>query len=254
MAKRPTYTHPDYLPGRAALLALMSPEGREVCQKRFAGTEWPITAPVPAPAPVPVLVEASLPQSDLLTDITVIDLEFQPSAEGGQMLELAAVRYQNLQPVAQLLTFVRCRESINYHVNKLTGITEADVYNAPEERAVLQEFRRMAEGSLLVAHNIGADRRILEVTRTRLGATAPLANEWLCTMAWARTRYAAPHKLGELCERFGIPADGAHRALRDVQMCFALLCRMHAESPITEAAPPTKRRAGKAQAALSFAA
>lgn len=32
-----------------------------------------------------------------------------------------------------------------------------------------------------------------------VGATTPLANNWLCTMAWAKSRYPAPHKLGELC-------------------------------------------------------
>lgn len=242
MAKQSTPTHPEYFPGRARLLAMMSDEGRQACQQRFAGTSWPITVPV---VPAPTLA----PAPDFLADITVLDLEFQPSAHGGQMLELGAVRYQNLVPVEQLLTFVRCTEPINYHVAKLTGITEADVRRAPDERLVLQEFRQLAGNSLLVAHNISADRRILEVTRTRLGAAAPLANDWLCTMAWAKCRYPAPHKLGELCERFSIPTQGAHRALRDVQMCFALLIHMHAEQPITQAAPTT----GKRQASLSFA-
>lgn len=239
---QPTITHAGYLPGRAALLAYMSDEGRQACQQRFAGTPWPITVPV---VPAPLLARAP----EFLADITVLDLEFQPSPTGGQMLELGAVRYQNLVPVEQLLTFVRCTEPINYHVAKLTGISEADVRRAPDERTVLQEFRQLAGDSLLVAHNSSADRRILEVTRTRLGATAPLANDWLCTMAWAKNRYPAPHKLGELCERFSIPTQGAHRALRDVQMCFALLSHMHTEQPITQAAPP----AGKRQAALSFA-
>lgn len=52
------------------------------------------------------------------------------------------------------------------------------------------------------------------------------------------------------CVRFNIPTQGAHRALRDVQMCFDLLARMHSEQLITQAAPA----AGKRQAAFSFAA
>jgi DNA polymerase-3 subunit epsilon len=185
-----------------------------------------------------------------LGDFTVLDTEFQ----GETLLELAAVRYQNWQPVGQLLSFVRFAGEINYHVGKLTGITAADVRRAPDPKAVLQEFRRVAGDSLLVAHNSSADRRILEATRTRLGAAGPLPNPWLCTMAHARARYPAPHKLGDLCQRFGIPTAGAHRALNDVQMCFRLLQRMHAEQPITAALVRSKRKAAPSSTLFADAA
>ena len=64
----------------------------------------------------------------------------------------------------------------------------------------------------------------------------------------ARKRYPGPHKLGDLCQRFGIPTTGAHRALRDVEMCFALLRHLHQAAPITAQTPGASAhaRAGRA--------
>ncbi|TGE29711.1 3'-5' exonuclease [Hymenobacter metallicola] len=177
--------------------------------------------------PVPV---GSAPTPHFLADFTVLDLEFQ----GTDLLELAAIRYQDWQPVNQLQSFVRFRGPLNHHVTKLTGITSADVWNAPEEKAVLRQFKALADDSLLVCHNLSADRRILEAARTRQGAPVPLPNQWFCTLALSRQRLptAPSHKLGDLCTSFGISAHGAHRALRDVEMCAGLLQRFHQLEPI----------------------
>lgn len=164
-----------------------------------------------------------------LADFTVLDLEFQ----GTDLLELAAVRYQDWQPINTLQSFIRFRGPLNYHVTNLTGISAQDVWNAPEERKVLQQFKQLAGDSLLVCHNRSADRRILEAARTRQGAPAPLANDWFCTLALAKQRLPKrKHGLGELCADFGIATHGAHRAMRDVEMCFGLLLHLHQMEPI----------------------
>lgn len=186
------------------------------------------TPPLPAPPAPPALVEAP----GLLADFTVLDLEFQ----GTDLLELAAIRYQHWQPVGQYVSFVRFRGELSYHVTTLTGINRSDVYHAPEEKAVLRGFRQLAGESVLVCHNITADRRVLEAARTRQGATAPLANAWLCTLALAKLRLPKGQRcgLGELCQAFGISSLGAHRALRDVEMCYQVLRHLHSQQPLTE--------------------
>jgi DNA polymerase-3 subunit epsilon len=178
-----------------------------------------------------------------LHDFTVLDTEFQ----GPALLELAAVRYVNWAPVEVLQTFVAFAGQVNKFTTDLTGITARDLVGAPSASAVLKSFRQMAGPSVLVAHNASADRGIIERTRTALGATEPMPNEWLCTMAVARQRYPKPHGLGELCSRLGIPTAGAHRALRDVEMCFELLQRMHREAPV---APLPVRTPAKAKLAV----
>lgn len=181
-----------------------------------------------------------------LSDFTVIDLEFQ----GTSILELAAVRYQNWEPIAELVSFVRFTEPINSIVATLTGITAADVAGAPSEKEVLQWLRGVAGDSVIVCHNLNADRRVLEATRTRLGAKEPLPNAWLCTLALAKQRRPGrSHKLGDLCRDVGLSTQGAHRALNDVHMCFGLLREFHQEQPVgpdsIHGAPSAKRPAGK---------
>jgi DNA polymerase-3 subunit epsilon len=218
--------------GARALLALMTPEGQQRALATWATISEKAGGPF-TPAVAALVAEPS-PPAGLLDDFTVLDLEFQPKPSA--LLELAAIRYKNWQPVGKVVSFVQCREELNPHVARLTGITRADVYNAPTEKAVLQTFFKLAEGSVLVCHNIGADRNQLEAARTRCGATTPLANQWLCTLALAKTRRSkgAACGLGELCLDFGIDALGAHRALRDVEMCFQVLRRFHEQQPITE--------------------
>jgi DNA polymerase-3 subunit epsilon len=198
-------------------------------------------------APIMIVDSASL-----LDDFTIIDLEFQskPSA----LLELAAIRYKNWQPVGKVVSFVQCRQELNPHVARLTGITRADVFNAPTEKAVLQAFFKLAEGSLLIAHNIAADRTQIEAARARCGATSPLANQWFCTMALAKLRRSkgAACGLGDLCLDFGINAVGAHRALRDVEMTFQVLRHFHQQEPITEVV--TSSAKAKPKQASLFAA
>jgi DNA polymerase III alpha subunit (gram-positive type) len=249
MAKPIATPDDSWKAGARALLALMSPEGQARAlaewQKISEKAGGPFTPALPALAAEPSQVAAGL-----LDDFTVLDLEFQPKPSA--LLELAAIRYVNWQPVGKVVSFVQCRQELNPHVAKLTGITRSDVFNAPPEKAVLQAFFKLAENSVLVCHNIGADRNQLEAARTRCGATAPLANQWLCTLALAKTRRSkgAACGLGELCLDFGINALGAHRALRDVEMCFQVLREFHKQQPITELITSTAKPKAAGQGQL----
>jgi DNA polymerase-3 subunit epsilon len=231
MAKKPIAPHEvdtAWRTGARALLALMTPEGQQRALASWANLSEKAGGPL-----APTLPEV-LPPAGLLDDFTVLDLEFQPKPSA--LLELAAIRYVNWEPVGKVVSFVQCRQELNPYVAKLTGITRADVFNAPTEKAVLQSFFKLAEGSVLVAHNIAADRTQLEAARARCGAITPLPNQWLCTLALAKQRRSkgAACGLGELCLDFGINAVGAHRALRDVEMCFQVLKYFQQQQPLTE--------------------
>ena len=251
---RPEPPHPTaWRAGALELLAIMTPEGQARTLASWAniGKEagGPFTPSLPAtslftPEPEPVAVPG------LLDDFTILDLEFQQKPQA--LLELAAVRYVNWQPVGEVVSFVRCREELNPHVARITGITRADVFNAPAEIEVLRKFFALAQGSVLVAHNITADRTQLEAARTRCGATTPLANPWFCTLALARSRRSpgAACGLGELCLDFGINAVGAHRAMRDVEMTYQVLRHFHEQQPITELITSSAKPKKPTQASL----
>jgi DNA polymerase III epsilon subunit-like protein len=177
-------------------------------------------------------VVVPLPAAHFLSDFTILDFE----TAYDKPIELAAIRYQNWQPVGQLHTFVAlpAGEFVPGRITNLTGITSRMLRGAPDVKQVLTQFKGLAGPSLLIAHNVVYDRRILENTRQALGARRPLANAWLCTLTAARTLYPeqASHKLPDLCEHFGLSSQGHHRALKDVQMTFSLLERMHQQRPL----------------------
>ena len=229
--------------GAASLFAIMSEEGQQRALASWAKLGFTPALPAPPPAaPVPET-------SGLLADFTVLDLEFTPPAH---LLELAAVRYHNWQEVDRYSSLVQFRGPVHPMVTSLTGIRSAQVFNAPAEKLVLQKFKALAAGSVLVCHNITADRRVLEAARARQGATTPLPNEWLCTLALAKQRVPAGQRcgLGELCQAFGIADHGAHRALRDVEMCYHVLRHFHKQQPVTELVTSTARPRPARQTAL----
>lgn len=195
------------------------------------------TPSTPTPAPSTPAVAPSTPAAGLLDDITVLDLEFQ----GEQLLELAAIRYQGLQQVGEYVSFVQFRGAIWRPVSELTGITSLHCWDAPAEVEVLKAFKKLAGDSLLVCHNISADKRILEAARTRCGAKTELPNAWLCTLALARKRVKAgllpkdqKCRLVDLCQQLHVKALGAHRAKVDVQRCFGVLRKLHEQQPVTK--------------------
>jgi DNA polymerase III epsilon subunit-like protein len=220
------------LPAAAALVSLSITADKQVKQ-----------VDKPVEASLPQLVEAAvlpMPAAGLLDDITVLDLEFQ----GDNLLEIAAIRYQHFEPVAEYVSLVRFHGQVWAAVTQVTGITTLHVSGntLPSEKAALQQFKKLAGDSLLVCHSIGADKRVLEAARTRAGATSELANPWLCTLALARRRIklellpkTQKCGLGELCQHFNLKTRGAHRAKADVQMCFGLLRALHQQQAVSKA-------------------
>ncbi|MDO7846461.1 3'-5' exonuclease [Hymenobacter sp. M29] len=185
----------------------------------------------PAPAAVAALPLATGPQ--LLDDFTVIDTEFVP--EGAHLLEVAAIRYINLEPREAFVSFVAYGGFLPRFVTELTGITALHLHGAPSEKKVLGLLRQYVGDSLIVCHNVPADKRIIDATRARLGATDELPNPWLCTMALARKRLPKGQGVGlaDLCQHFSIRRRGEHRAKADVLMTFQVLRKLHELQPIT---------------------
>jgi DNA polymerase-3 subunit epsilon len=221
-------------------LAEVEKEARKLMDKKLNGIRGLSAAPALVPvraAPAPQLV----PSASLFDDFTVLDLEFQ----GNMLLELAAIRYQNWQPVGQVVSYVRFTDWVWPKITEVTGITTEHVKRAPKEADVLKAFYQLAGSSLLICHNLAADRRVLEAARLRQGATQPLPNHWFDTLALARARLPKSTScgLGQLCERFGFSRHGAHQALRDVEMCFQVLRHFHQEDPILSLDPKARKAA-----------
>jgi DNA polymerase III epsilon subunit-like protein len=220
-------------------LAEIEKEQRKLADKKLNGIRGLGPAPKLPPLQVSILPEV-VPGTGLFDDFTIVDTEYQHDV----LLEVAAIRYKNWQPVEEYVSFVRYTGWVSPFTTQHTGITEADVRRAPTEKAVLQALAKLAGDSLLIAHNIGADRSKLKLACERQGLEE-LPNKWFCTMALARARLPKGVKSGltDLCDRFKFSNKGAHRALSDVGRTFQVLRHFYQEDPITTLDPKARKAA-----------
>src|SRR4051794_423942 len=119
------------------------------------------------------------------------------------------------------------RAPLSRGVQRLTGITQPMLDEAPEAEIVLGDLVAQLEGRVLVAHNASFDCRVLRQACDRGGRRWP-EPPVLCTLALAR-RYAPlarQRKLAPLAESLGIDVAERHRALADAETCARVLCAL----------------------------
>lgn len=174
--------------------------------------------------------------ADIGTDLgtvtfTVLDFETTGSSRnGGRVTEIGAVRMRGGAVDGEFQTLVNPEgEAISPFVEKLTGITNSMVFDAPAMCTVLPMFLEFARGSVLVAHNAPFDIGILR------RACAEYDYPWpgftvVDTLTLARrllTRTEVRnHKLSTLAEHFGTEVSPDHRALSDARATGELLHRL----------------------------
>ena len=105
----------------------------------------------------------------------------------------------------------------------LTGITQEMLQGQPQMGAVLPEFLRFIEGSILVAHNAEFDMGMLKAACSRQG----LELEWpcFCTLKMAREMLAdlENKKLDTLAAHYGLSFESRHRAIGDIKVTVGVL-------------------------------
>ena len=93
----------------------------------------------------------------------VFDLETTGvSADADQIIEIGAVKIVGGEIVDRYSTFVNPQIPIPFEIEKLTGISDPMVMDAPTIDAVLPEFLEFCGDSVLVAHNAGFDLDFLQ--------------------------------------------------------------------------------------------
>ena len=124
-----------------------------------------------------------------------------------------------------LQSLVNPGSSIPPESSKVHGITDQDVLGEAGFGEHLGEIAELTGGSVIVGHNvIDFDWRFIEVECARLGAEVPVPHAILDTLVIARSfGVPRPHRLGVLCERFGISLDRSHRADADAGASLLLL-------------------------------
>jgi len=146
--------------------------------------------------------------------VLVLDLETTGySADHDRAIEVAALRYEGETLVDSFESLLNPRMPVSPRIQRLTGITEAMVEQAPTLEEVMPQLIELIEGAVLVAHNLPFDFGFLR----RAAATARLEIKAsrLCTLKLARRLMPEleSHSLDALMDSLGLEANDGRRAL-----------------------------------------
>lgn len=122
--------------------------------------------------------------------------------------------------VSRWSTLVNPERSIPEFIQRMTGISNAMVENAPTFGEVAAELARRLQGRLFIAHNARFDYGFVRQAFGRLGQR--FQADVLCTVRLSRRLFPEHHRhnLDSLIERHGLAADDRHRALADADLIW----------------------------------
>jgi len=162
------------------------------------------------------------------TEFAVLDFETTGvSGKKNRVIEIGIVQVKNLEIIDSYQTFINPGLLVPYYITRITGITDADLYDAPYFEDVTSEVLDFIGDSILVAHNLPFDHSFLKNEFMRADTFLPQMNS-LCTLKLARKMFPElkSKSLGNLVKHFGIKHKDVHRALGDAMATAKLLIKM----------------------------
>ena len=160
----------------------------------------------------------------MLTSFVSLDLETTGMDNNyDQIIEVGLVRVDQGILTAEYQTLVKTEHSLPVKIKRLTGITDAQLKNAPDLSEVLPNILEFMTDQPIIGHNISFDLGFLT---TALGK--PPENKTFDTLELARLVLPASprHRLADLCQHLDIKLDGSHRALADAKATAQLALKL----------------------------
>ena len=155
------------------------------------------------------------------SDFTVVDIETTGyPASGAEIIEVSALRYRNDRFAASFSSLIKPSARIPFFITELTGITNEIVADAPDRKGVLREFADFLQGDVIIGHNVNFDVNFLyDELSIHLGYV--MRNDFVDVLRLSRKYlpYLPNHKQVTVAAYFGLDTSGAHRALKDTEIC-----------------------------------
>ena len=154
----------------------------------------------------------------LADDFVVFDIEttgFSPVND--RIIEIGAVKVSGGEVVDRFSAFVNPKVPIPYEIEKLTGIRDEMVLDAPDIEEVLPQFLAFCVDCVLVAHNANFDMSFIMENAGRLGF--PTEYTYVDTVGIARVLLPNQnkHTLDAVAKTLGISLENHHRAVDDAE-------------------------------------
>ncbi|MCM1045899.1 MAG: PolC-type DNA polymerase III [Candidatus Gastranaerophilales bacterium] len=155
---------------------------------------------------------------DLTQDFVVFDIEttgFSPV--NNRMIEIGAVKVSAGKIVDRFSTFVNPETPIPFEIEKLTGINDEMVMEAPKIEEILPQFLEFSAGCVMVAHNAGFDMSFLIENCKRQGIAREFTSVDTLGIARVLLPNQAKHTLDAVAKTLGISLENHHRAVDDAE-------------------------------------
>ena len=143
----------------------------------------------------------------------IIDLE----TTGGKykeedVTEIAIYRYDGKKVIDSFVSLVKPEKKIHPFVQKLTGISDEIVKNAPRFYQIAKNILEITNNTILVAHNAEFDYRMIKQEFRRLGYDYNKIT--ICTIEYSKTIFPEikSYKLDNLAMNLNIEIFNRHRA------------------------------------------
>ena len=152
-------------------------------------------------------------------DLETTGLEF----EKDEIIEVALVRFENGAPVENVDFLLKPEAAtLRPFIESLTGISNADIADAPDFASVAGKISAFIGDMPLVAHNAMFDSRFLKNAMEKVGI--PFKNPVWDSLTLSRIAYqdVPNHRLDTLTQVLNIERSRAHRALPDAEACGKL--------------------------------
>jgi DNA polymerase III epsilon subunit-like protein len=138
---------------------------------------------------------------------------------------------------------VRPGVALSEEVQKIHGITNRSLENAPPFFVALDILTAAMKNRVPVAYNAPFDRGFLvnEVAQPAVSLTMDLPAfhddyEWIDPLVWVRHyhKFSKGKKLTDMCPRLGVKLDDAHRAMSDAKAAGEVLFKLVEGSKLCE--------------------
>ena len=138
------------------------------------------------------------------------------SPTSNEIIEVALIKYVNGELVDTFSSLVAPSSPISSRITAITGITNADLKNAPSAEDVIPIVWSFIEGFVLVGHNIPFDIKFLKEEFTKNGYKGQF--DYVDTLQLARSAFPdfPNHKLATCIEKLSLSDGQTHRALDDI--------------------------------------
>ena len=137
-----------------------------------------------------------------------------------RIIEIGILRVENNKLVKTFHSLFNPQTHLPAEITKLTGITGAELENAPTFRSMKDEILETLSDCVFVAHNVRFDYSFLmnELKRENITFTS----KHFCTVRLSRLLYPSMkrHNLDALIEMLQITCENRHRALDDARVLF----------------------------------